>query len=481
MTEGYTVTNTFKVPDEKVNVNVTKNWEDTEEQKDNRPEKLTIVLKSNSAEVEDQRKEIATTESTTTVTFENLPKYDSNGDEITYTATEEGNNKFYTIESTTGNMQEGYTITNKFQRPTETIELTVNKVWVDNTTQAQRRPASIVINVKAENADGKTAEDIIDTVTLDTATQNSHAFTNLPKYNNNGDEIIYKVEEAEANAGDLHFYSKEESEVTNIEGEENKKQATITNTFTKPNDTTSVKVTKTWEDTEDQKDKRPSSLTIILSATNGEVEEQRKKITTEENKEVTFDNLPKYNDNGEEIEYTVREEGTNEFYTLKETQGNMYEGYTLINTFQVPGENVNVKVTKNWIDTADQKDKRPEKVTIVLKSNSVEVAEQRKEIATKENTTVTFENLPRYDSNGNAITYTATEEGNNKFYTVEGPTGNMADGYVITNRFQVPDEKVSVKVTKNWEDTEDQKDKRPEKVTIVLKSNSVEVADKEKK
>ena len=119
MTEGYTVTNTFKVPDEKVNVNVTKNWEDTEEQKDNRPEKLTIVLKSNSAEVEDQRKEIATTESTTTVTFENLPKYDSNGDEITYTATEEGNNKFYTIESTTGNMQEGYTITNKFQRPTE--------------------------------------------------------------------------------------------------------------------------------------------------------------------------------------------------------------------------------------------------------------------------------------------------------------------------------------------------------------------------
>ena len=117
----------------------------------------------------------------------------------------------------------------------------------------------------------------------------------------------------------------------------------------------------------------------------------------------------------------------------------------------------------------------------MLKSNSVEVAEQRKEIATKENTTVTFENLPRYDSNGNAITYTATEEGNNKFYTVEGPTGNMADGYVITNRFQVPDEKVSVKVTKNWEDTEDQKDKRPEKVTIVLKSNSVEVAEQRKK
>ena len=31
------------------------------------------------------------------------------------------------IESTTGNMQEGYTITNKFQRPEETTEITVNK------------------------------------------------------------------------------------------------------------------------------------------------------------------------------------------------------------------------------------------------------------------------------------------------------------------------------------------------------------------
>ena len=65
-------------------------------------------------------------------------------------------------------MQEGYTITNKFVRPEETIELTVNKIWVDNETQVKRRPSSIVINVKAENADGKTAEDIIDSKTIQT-------------------------------------------------------------------------------------------------------------------------------------------------------------------------------------------------------------------------------------------------------------------------------------------------------------------------
>ena len=46
-------------------------------------------------------------------------------------------------------MTSGYTITNTFTVPDERIELTVNKVWEDNSTQAQRRPDTIVINVKA--------------------------------------------------------------------------------------------------------------------------------------------------------------------------------------------------------------------------------------------------------------------------------------------------------------------------------------------
>ena len=84
-------------------------------------------------------KERNRTTENTEVTFENLPKYDSNGNEIAYTVAEEGNNKFYTVEGPTGNMQDGYIITNKFIKPEETTEITVNKIWKDNSEQASRR------------------------------------------------------------------------------------------------------------------------------------------------------------------------------------------------------------------------------------------------------------------------------------------------------------------------------------------------------
>ena len=134
---GYTIKNTFTVPEEKISVKVTKNWEDTEEQKDKRPEKVTLVLKSNSTEVAEQRKEITTTEDITAVTFNNLQKYDSKGNEIIYTATEEGNNKFYTVEETTGSMIDGYTITAVPSSTTEydtdnTVTITITKQPTDS-------------------------------------------------------------------------------------------------------------------------------------------------------------------------------------------------------------------------------------------------------------------------------------------------------------------------------------------------------------
>ena len=64
----------------------------------------------------------------------------------------------------------------------------------------------------------------------------------MPKYNSLGNEIQYKVEEQEKNEGDLHFYTPTVSEVTNVEGETDKKQATITNTFTRPQDETQITV-----------------------------------------------------------------------------------------------------------------------------------------------------------------------------------------------------------------------------------------------
>ena len=474
------ITNSYKTPSDKVSVKVTKAWEDTEDQEDKRPKKVTIVLKADTEEVAEQRKEI-TTEENKEVTFDNLPKYDSNGKEIVYTVTEEGNNKFYKVEEVAGNMQEGYTITNKFIRPTETVDLTVNKVWVDNETQAKRRPESIVVNLKAENADGKTAEDIIDTATLDTATQNSYTFTNLAKYNNNGDEIIYKVEETEANEGDLHFYQKTEGKVINVEGEENKKQVTITNTFTRPEDKTEVIATKIWEDNNNEAQKRPESIKLALKNGNEQIGEDVT-ITQKDNgivnvenpvKETsntwkyTFTGVEKYNENGQEIQYTVDEKEVNnndlQFYTKN------VNGMTITNTFTPNTDKVEVTVRKIWEEENNiQAQRRPEKVRIILKANGKE--EKRIELTGEGNEwTYTFKDLAKYDQYNNIINYTVDEEEINKddlkFYS------KSITGTTITNTFTRPEDKIEIKVNKNWEDNQDMYKKRPVSIKLQVKTS----------
>src|SRR5699024_6913665 len=85
-----------------------------------------------------------------------------------------------------------------------------------------------------------------------------------------------------------------------------------------------------------------------------------------------------------------------------------------------------------------------------------------------------FENLPKYDSNGNEIAYTVTEEETgNIFYTQENTeiTGDQLQGYTIENTFEVPDERISIAITKEWVDTEEQKEKRPEEITLILTGN----------
>ena len=217
-----TIRNNFKTPDDVINVTVRKIWNDNNDANGKRPESIKIQLLANG---EIEKEEIVTASNEENVeekttnskennntnedvsnnnsngtsdnvweyTFEDLAKYDENGQEIQYTVQEQEVNtddlKFYETTEPTGDMVNGYEITNTFTVPNDTIEIKVNKEWRDNETQAQRRPGTIVINVKAENADNNDPEAVIDTYELNTQTETSHTFTGLPKYNSQGNEI----------------------------------------------------------------------------------------------------------------------------------------------------------------------------------------------------------------------------------------------------------------------------------------------------
>ena len=114
------------------------------------------------------------------------------------------------------------------------------KEWVDQDDIYNKRPDTIKLQVK-------NGEEIVAEKTISKEDKWEYTFTGLPKYNDNGQEIEYTVDEEETKAGDLYYYEKEIGKVINSDGTEsgnsseniksttstNKKEAVITNKLSK--------------------------------------------------------------------------------------------------------------------------------------------------------------------------------------------------------------------------------------------------------
>ena len=118
-TTGFTVTN--KYSPEKINIPVTKIWQDNEDADKIRPESITVNLKKGTEVIDTVE---LNKENNWTHTFENLPKKE-NGEEIIYTV-EEVETEGYTA-SITGSMVEGFVITNKHEVSKKIFDLALRK------------------------------------------------------------------------------------------------------------------------------------------------------------------------------------------------------------------------------------------------------------------------------------------------------------------------------------------------------------------
>ena len=74
-----------------------------------------------------------------------MPKYNQDGQEIKYTATEEDVPRFY--EKTENDL----TVINKFVGSSEKVSIKINKKWNDNEKQKSHRPDEITFTI----SDGK--------------------------------------------------------------------------------------------------------------------------------------------------------------------------------------------------------------------------------------------------------------------------------------------------------------------------------------
>ena len=451
-------------------ITVNKTWSDDNNANGKRPTSIKYILKGGNTPIEQVVTGNVTTNEDWSYTFENVPKYNDRNELINYTLEEEpvvqDGFKFYK-KSISGDMNDGFDVTNTFKIPTETISVKADKHWADNSNQAKKRPTSIILRLK------NGAEIVEDKTLTGTGDDWTYTFTNVPKYNQFGNEVNYSLEELETNTGDLKFYNKDVAGTY-------KAGFTVTNTFNVPDEKVNVTVTKNWDDNSNANAKRPTSIKYVLNGGTTPVEQVvTGNRTTDENWSYTFTNLPKYNELGNVINYVVEEQeaSTNDFkfYTNK-VIGDKDAGFTITNKFVVPEDKIQIQVTKRWEDNNNVNNRRPESIKFVIKQNNSEIKSKvlTGNRTTDENWNYTFDNLAKYDENGQEIDYVLEEQEVNaddmKFYT--GTTsGNRKSGFVVTNKFTVPNETIKPRVTIEWEDNSNNKNKRPNDVKVIVKDN----------
>ena len=416
--DGYNFINTHQP--ETTEITGTKTWNDANNQDGKRPESITVILLANGTEK--TRQAVTADEAGNwTYTFKDLPKY-ANGQEITYTVAEEEVTDYTTT-------YDGSNITNSYT-PGKT-SATVTKIWNDAENQDGKRPESITVSLLADGKEtGKT-------VTLSVENNWKQTISDLP-------------EKADGKA--IEYTWTEETLPEGYELTDNSKNGTVTTlTNTYAPETTSITVTKTWDDADNQDGKRPESIIVNLLANGEIVARQTVKADEAGNWTYTFKDLPKYA-NGKEITYTVTEEAVEGYETS-------VDGFNITNTYTT--ETTEVKGSKTWNDADNQDGKRPESITVRLLANGEEKDSQTVTADENGNWTYSFEKLPKYEA-GKEILYTVTEDAVAD-YTTE------ITGYDITNSYAPG--KTSVTVTKAWADNDDRGGHRPKEIKVQLKAD----------
>jgi len=412
-----------------LNLEATKVWDDQDNVEGLRPESIEFQLYKNGTA---EGKPVALSAGNNwKVTFSNLPDKDSNGNLISYSVKEVKVPAYYTVDKEEAEFVDGKaTITNK--RTPETTEVTVKKVWDDAKNQDGLRPTTITLHLLANGEKVQTA-----TVSGEVETW-SHTFTNLPVYKN-GQKIIYTVtEDTVANYTAM------------IDG------TTITNTY-KPGKT-SLTVTKKWDDAENQDGLRPKTIKVQLYA-DGQKLGKEVELSEDNKWSYTFSDLDEKKD-GKTIQYTVKETEVPEGYTQTVEATN--PGQVVISNTHTPSK-TKVQVTKKWDDANNQDGIRPESITVRLYKDGAPT-DQTLELSEANQWHGTFENLD-VNAAGKALNYTVKEENVPEGYTLSIDDKDPAH-LVLTNKHEP--NVTQVKVTKKWDDANNQDGLRPKEIRVQL-------------
>jgi len=420
----FTVTNTH-IP-ETVNVDVTKIWTDGENQDGNRPDSISVILTGSDGK---RYTTTITAANNWKHTFLKLPKFFNEGTQIEYTLTEDTMSGYSDVVEKRSDYV--FVLTNKYSPAT--VDVTIVKKWDDDNDRDGMRPESV--DIVLNGSDGK-----LYTGTLSTENGYTCVFQSVPKYHDGGTLINYTIAEEK-----IPGYT------TTIAKDASGYKFTLTNA--KTIDIVTKTVSKVWDDDNNQDGLRPTAITVILTGDDGS--RRVKSVTAAENWTVTFENLPKNQNHGQNIQYTVSEAFVSG-YTEAITQNG--DNYTITNT-HTPASS-EFFVTKIWKDNGNNDGMRPDEITIT--AHGSDGRSYTEKLNADNQWSVMFSNLPKY-ADGKVIEYSLTEE------SVPGYTSSITrngKSFVLINTHV--DETKNITITKAWNDGNNQDGLRPKTITAVV-------------
>lgn len=414
-----TLTNTH-VP-ETVSLGVQKIWLDADNQDGIRPEMVTVTLYANDT--------VAGTVTLSeanewTDTIDNL-YVNENGQPIVYRWEEE---KIEGYELT--RVTEGAVTTLENTHIPATVDLTVSKVWDDDSNRDGLRPGSLQVTL----SNGQS-------VTLNEDNHWTAGIENLPEFSA-GKRMTYTWTEA-----DVPGYTLKSTVTAGHE-------TILTNRH--ETDKTVATVTKVWDDDGNRDGLRPANLKVTLS--NG-----TEVILNDENLwTATVEGLP-VNENGQPITYTWTEEAVTGYTSSEEVAGTTTK---ITNRHEIAV--TDLSVVKEWDDADNQDGIRPSEIHVALTANGTEVGSLT--LKAEEDWTGTIRNLPVNDG-GEPINYQWTEA------SIPGYTlkESVLEGTRTTLINHHTPETATLTVRKVWDDNRNQDGIRPSEIRVTLKGNGTEV------
>ena len=427
---GFTITNSYTPKG--VDIAVSANWDDQDNQDGIRPEAVEAELYADN--VSTNKKVRLTADTDWKATFEKLA-VNKNGKPINYTlqATKvEG----YDL-TTEGSGADGLVL--KYTHKVKAVDVTATVKWADGENQDGIRPNTVTLQLKADG------ENVGDAIVVNANSNWTKTWSGLAEYKA-GKKVVYTVEAP----GIRSEYTVE------ITGD----AATgFTVTATHVPEEAEVKASVVWDDAENQDGIRPEAVEAEIYA--GDVSNSKKvRLTADNNWTASFGKMELKKD-GQEIKYTL--------------VGTKADGYTytctgsgaagLVLTYTHKPEVVSVSVNTTWNDKNNQDNQRPKAYSVQLKADGEAVGD---EITLSSNNSFAkvWKDLPKYKAGKVGVTVkyeVAVTDLDSEYETrteADGNTFNVINTY-IPGTVQIP---VSVK----WDDANNQDGKRLDSVEAEL-------------